>query len=453
MALDLAALRFRAESEPAGPAVALVWELPEPATSVDALPLRIQRLERRYPGRGRRGVVETAAGAADLADGRTVFATAMLRWDIEERRDEVVPDGLVSTVRQYAYRGTPPDRILVRSVRREFAAGMAEPSRTTVRLIDRDGLRAGTIYYYTAFAGPQLTFSSRTQASAVAADTAGPDLFGLLPTLDRRHDVALAEPARVPIAERGRGQLERFLRVVQAHADMLLGEVDALRDVHDVRRADARLLAPMAQMLGWKLKDVLDEDGQRTEIGFATDSYRRLGTAALVAAMVNRLTRWPAEVREFARNVLLSWDATRVDRTSTVPVYLDGSARVQGPPAVLRTRPWPAGSIDTGDPLALLMLRERRIDDANAYTYDCGALGPDGAYARDEGTWFNRETIGVYATPPATLAAAEVQATWRRVRLILADFVPAQVRAVLVVQPGIAQERFDTLAQVAEEVR
>lgn len=442
MALDLAALGFRAETVPGEPAVALVWDLPDPTAAVDDPALRIQRLLRRYPGRGRRGIVDTAASAADLADGDVVFTAGALQWDIEERRDEVVPDGLISTVRQYAYTGTPPDRVLVRSVRREFAAGVADPSRTTVRVFDRAGISPGAIHYYTAFAGPQLLFSRRTQASALATDAAGPDLFGLLPTLDRRHDTALPEPAKVAAAERGRGQLERFLRAVQAHADMLLGEVDALRDLHDVRRADARLLAPLAQMLGWKLKVALDEDGQRTEIGFATEAYRRTGTAPLVAAMVNRLTGWPAEVREFPRNVLRSWDETRVERTPAGARYLDGGAR-----------PRPAGSIDTGDRLSLLMLHEQRVDDTNAYSYDCGARESDGSYARTETTWFNRETIGVYASPPPRLRPAEVASAWSRVRLILQDFLPAQVRAVLVVQPGILQERFDTLAQVAEGVK
>jgi hypothetical protein len=127
--------------------------------------------------------------------------------------------------------------------------------------------------------------------------------------------------------------------------------------------------------------------------------------------------------------------------------------RVQGPPPVLRTRPRPAGSIDTGDATALLMLRNRRIDDTNAYTYDCGRPDQQGGYARDERTWFNRETIGVYATPPATLAATEVQAAWRRAQLVLADFVPAQVRLVLVLEPGIDQEVYDSRSQVVEAVR
>jgi hypothetical protein len=178
---DLAALRFRAEANPVGPAIDLVWDLADPTASPDALPVRIVRRVRRYPGRSRRGVVATLASAGDLADGTVVLEPGTLVWDIEETHEDVERDRRIATTRQYTYRGAPRDRVLVRSIRREYALASATPRRTTVRVVDRAGLAAGTIYYYTAFAGSPAWFSSRTQASALATGSGTPDLSRCCP--------------------------------------------------------------------------------------------------------------------------------------------------------------------------------------------------------------------------------------------------------------------------------
>ncbi len=87
----------------------------------------------------------------------------------------------------------------------------------------------------------------------------------------------------------------------------------------------------MAELIGWNLKAYLTEEGQRNEIVFANEVYRTLGTKPNIAAMVNRLTGWTADVKEFARNVIVSWDSTRVERLEGgVPAYLDGSASPTG---------------------------------------------------------------------------------------------------------------------------
>ncbi len=437
---DPDAIRFRVETNPRGPAIDLVWELPDPALPADAVRLRVLRRVRRFPGRGRRGIVPVTASPDDLADGTPVHDSSTFEWDVEETRDEVRPDGLVSTTRQFLYRGSPRDRVLVRTIRREYAPD-GTPSRTTIRATDRDGLEAGTIYYYTAFVGSGARFSRRTQSSALATGPGGLELFPLLPRIDRQRDTEIPQPFTVPNSEQDRGQLERLLRAVEAHGDMLLGFVDGLRDLHDARRADARLLEPMAELIGWQLKDYLDEDGQRNEITFAPDVYRTLGTAPNVAAMVNRLTGWTADVKDFARSVVLSWDGTRVEQLDAGPAYLDGSAHVEGDPPVLVTRTVPAGSVDTSDAGAMFQLRNKTFEDQTAYTYDCGR--PDttnGGYVRDDDTWYNRETIGVYATPDVETEPFVLQQTWERVREILSDFLPLQARAVLFLRPGVVVE-------------
>ena len=433
---DLAPLRFRAETNPLGPAIDLVWELPDPDGPPDQVHLVVLRRERRFPGLRRRGIVAVRATGDDLADGVRVYDPFALEWDIEETREEVTRGGIVATTRQFLYRGTPRDRVLVRSVRREYPPEGGPASRAIVRVVDRSALEPGTIAYYTAFVGKYAWYSRRTQSSAIATAQDGPDLFPLLPRVDQERDGEVPDPFAVSRSEHGRGQLERLLRVVQPHADMLHGFVGGLRDVHDVRRADSRLLEAMAALLGWRLKDNLHEEGQRNEIGFAAELYRSVGTTAAIGAMINRLTGWRAVARDFVRNVLVTWDPTRVEQLESGPAYLDGSARVEGSPPTLATRRVPHGTVDTADALAMQRLRDRDPADTTAFTYDCGRFdGALGGYRQDDTTWYNRETVGLYVTPPGPVDPAVVAETWRRTRALLNDFLPIQVRTILFVRP------------------
>src|SRR5215475_6059248 len=133
-------IRLRAEANPLGPAIDLVWDLQDPEGDPDALPMRILRRERRFPGRSRRGVVPVAATGQDLGDGLVVYETATFGFDFEEVREERDGQRLIVTTRQYLYQGNPPDRILLRSIHREFSVAGGGPTRTTVRVIDRQGL-------------------------------------------------------------------------------------------------------------------------------------------------------------------------------------------------------------------------------------------------------------------------------------------------------------------------
>ena len=428
--VDLDALNFRVETNPLGPAIDLVWDLPDPAGAVDGFSLRILRRVRRFPGASRQGVAAVTATPADLAEGDLVYSAGSLAYDIEETRVQVLPDARVTTTRQYTFRGAPRDRVLVRTIVREAPPAGGPTTRTTVRVVDRAGLEPGTIYYYTAFAGVPRRFSARTQSSAIATGRRSPDLFRLLPRLDQQRDVQAPDPRTVANADQGRGQLERLLRTVQAVTDMLFGFADGLSDLHAPRRVDARLLQATAALIGWHLKAYLTEEGQRNEIVFANEVYRTLGTKPNIAAMVNRLTGWPSEVKEFADNVVVSWDASRVERLGGgVTGYLDGSATTTGAPPALAVRTVPRGSVDTTDAAALAALRNRTFDSAVPCTYDCGIPDPAGGYVRDDTIVYNRETIGVYVTPGG-MPPALVQETWDRVKTILAEFLPVQVRPV-----------------------
>ena len=77
----LARLAFYALPDPTGAAIALAWDLPDPASSPDDLPLAIVRRDRRFPGLHRRGGVRLPWTDVDLRDGLPVFHCGGLRFD------------------------------------------------------------------------------------------------------------------------------------------------------------------------------------------------------------------------------------------------------------------------------------------------------------------------------------------------------------------------------------
>ena len=228
--------RVRAETNSVGPAIDLGWELPHPAGDPDAS-LRIVRRERRFPGRSRRGVVPVVANADDLADGLVVYDTNTFRFDFEETRQEQDEEHLIATTRQFRYQGSPADRILIGSIRRQLPAAGGDPIRMTGRVIDRQGLGPGTIYYYTyytAFVGPSGRFSRITQAAALATGQYGQALFASLPQIHQCLDATPAPPFSVARPDQAKGQLQRFLEVFEARADMLHGLDTIVIDLQDV---------------------------------------------------------------------------------------------------------------------------------------------------------------------------------------------------------------------------
>jgi phage tail-like protein len=451
-AIDLSLLRFRVETNPDGPAIDLVWDVPEQWRRRSAPSLTIVRRERRFPGRGRRGVVAVNAGPADLADGRTVFAAQSFEYDLEETQDELLDGLAVRTTRQYLFRGEPRDRVLVRSIRRELDASWQTILRETVRVVDRADLVTQTTYYYTAFETPSGRYSRATQGSALVTGSGGPRLFEQLPRIDQRRDTELPAPSTVANADRGKGQLERFLGVFEAHCDMLHGQVESLRELHVPRSVDSRLLGPLAHLIGWKLKDYLDEDGQRNEIAYAPRVYQTVGTIPNLAAMVNRLTGWDATVWEFARNVVLTWDGSRRERLDAGPAYLDGSARpVADQPPTLDTKATPRGSLDVNDAASMFALRNRSPGDTNCYSYDCGTPDGLGGYSRSDAVLYNRETLAVYVIPEESSDVFVLQQEADRIKAILRDFLPIGVRAVFFVMPGtVVEDPYDATHDAAD---
>lgn len=303
-AADLAALGFGARTDPLGPAVRLSWTVPGPAVSI-----RVLRRERRFPAPP--GAVGPRARGGRRPDRRSACARQR-RLSGRRRGDADRAGGGGPGHRHPAVPlpGHPRERLLVGLVRRT-ESGAGAPSRTTVEIVDRDGVCAGTVYYYTAFVTAAGLYSRATQASALATARYGTPVFAALPQVDRVRDTARPEPFTVARQDADKGQLQRFLEVVEAHADLLRGQIEGLAALHDPRRVNARFLPYLAQHIGWRLKDHLDEDAQRGELMCAPELYRSVGTAANITAMINRLTGWDAQLREFVRNVLVSYDTAR----------------------------------------------------------------------------------------------------------------------------------------------
>ena len=455
----LRSLNFRAETSALGASVELAWDLADPASPPDQTPLLILMRERRFPGKSRRGVVPVPATADDLTDGTPVWQTITFRYDFQESVDELNGDLRISTTRQYVYSGQPRDRVLVRSIRSEYSAADSTLRRTTVRAVCRD-LTPGTIYYFTAFAGLATKkgmaqwFSRITQSSALATGSDGPAIFSELPPVHQTLDTELPGPLTVANGDQSKGQLQRFLETFELHSSMLYGAIDGLRDLHAVRRADSRVLPALAHLLGWRLKDNLDEDGQRNEIGFASEFYRSVGTIPNLTAMINRLTGWDTRIREFARNVLLSFDSNRVETLQSGTVaYLDGSFRPNdAPPPTMSMRRAPAGSVDTADLNAMYKLRNRTFDDDTPHTWDAGTANSAGDYVLTNDNWYNRQTIGVYIVPNEDADFFTLNQEWERVRQLVMEFLPIQVRPVFLLMPGvILEDPYDATTMIVEE--
>ena len=515
------------------PAIELSWEVPlQPSTanstptfaSPDALDLYILRRETRFPDlnplsgpsgprNSRRGMkpVKFTPDPKLPPDGTLVYETS--KFQADKTREEWEGDTLVKTIHQYQVRATAPDRVLWRSIRQESERKTPyadpTPSRMTVHVWDREGLKAGVTYYYTAYVADQgapdtkktYRFSRRTQASALATGYHGHNLFRALPQIHQKLDTQTPSPPEsVALADRTKGQLQRLLEVFDAHLDLLHGTTEGLRDLHNVQRADSRLLPHLAHLIGWRLKDNLNEQQQRNEIDFAPEVYKTVGTIPLIKAIINRHTGWTAKVKEFSQNVLVSFDPERLETTEgNTTFYLDHvlkptaayqtylqyleakdsqpqQARPDPPPplpapdkrwhghvlpdpnSVVPSDPQsqlemrrklPPGSLNTADAAAMYRYRTKDIHDTTAYTLDFRDLPQQQQTDQriDTTGWYNPRTIGIYLTPDVEVEPLVFQETTEQLRTILAQFLPIQVQVVFFIEPNPIEDRYSSMQE------
>jgi hypothetical protein len=138
-------------------------------------------------------------------------------------------------------------------------------------------------------------------ASATATGAYGyaERLYGLLPEVDRFYDEPTPEAA-------GTGQLRRFLQIYGSGLDQTRSLADGLLSLHDVREVDATHLPRLARWIGWNPDLTQPEPLQRNDILFAPELFASVGTIPTLRALINRMSGWACEIKEFADNVFLT---------------------------------------------------------------------------------------------------------------------------------------------------
>lgn len=184
-----------------------------------------------------------------------------------------------------------------------------------------NGLRSEVIYYYTFFTfyiegensgacrlDHQCNRNSRISAMATAKYGSAEALYRLLPAIYMRYDTARAKPASVSPADESKGELQRFLDIFGEQFDLIRSYGAGVRQFFDLDRCDGALLQLLAQWIGWQTNLTLDLNSQRNEIRRAPEVYKTVGIAANLRALVNRLTNWDSQIKEFVHNVFLTND-------------------------------------------------------------------------------------------------------------------------------------------------
>ncbi len=136
----------------------------------------------------------------------------------------------------------------------------------------------------------------RARATATARYGFPDRLYRRLPALHQYHD----EPTE---AERGKGQLRRYVQVFGSALDHLRSSVEGLANRHDLHRVRGDELPALAAWLGWTLDRSSPLPWQRNEIRFAPEVYQTVGTLPNLTALVSRATGWSCEAKEFVHNI------------------------------------------------------------------------------------------------------------------------------------------------------
>lgn len=243
--------------------------------------------------------------------------------------------------------------------------------------IEDGGLQPEQVYYYQIFApadsGPDPYRSERDWRRAVMATGRyglSDQLYRLLPSVHQYYDEP--DPAR-----RGEGQLRRFLSVFGAALDQARSGAEGLRARHDLRDVGADALPSLARWIGWQPDLTLEAPLLRNDILQAPEIFRTMGTAPNLRAMVNRVTGWDCEIKEFAQNVLLTnapesitlweiWGQSHDGATWSPPTALTRTETFDGRPvlAAHAGAPWLVWHADRDGPRDLWLM-----------THD-GGIGP-----------------------------------------------------------------------------
>lgn len=176
-------------------------------------------------------------------------------------------------------------------------------------------LKGETVYYYSLFpftgSPPVYDVDRHNRASAMATapyDFAG-QMHRLLPAIYHRYDKLLPRPPfppDMPLEDRARAQLRRFLDLPGSQLDQLYSYARSLRDLYDVTRVDGDLLPLLAAWIGWSTDYQLELAAQRNEIRHAPFVYETIGLVPTIEATVKRISGWESRTKEFVHNIFLS---------------------------------------------------------------------------------------------------------------------------------------------------
>lgn len=170
-------------------------------------------------------------------------------------------------------------------------------------LVDK-ALQPETIYYYRLYLKQGLGFVSTeyqwTTESVATKDYQFSDkIYALLPGMHRYYD----EPE---IEQKGRGQLRRYLSVAGASLDHNRSMLGVARDRHNTHAVYSKALPNLAHMIGWLPDLTSDSYLLRKDIADAPNIYRTVGTLTNLRSVVNRVTQWNCEIKEFVHNIFLT---------------------------------------------------------------------------------------------------------------------------------------------------
>ncbi len=172
--------------------------------------------------------------------------------------------------------------------------------------LHESGLEPGEVYYYRLFLEDPPASDRflddrlwRSRMRATGRYGSGDYLYGALPAFYRNYD----EPDP---AVRGKGDLRNFLSLLGHGIDQLRGYNEGLASRFDTLRTESSRLPLLSHWIGWEYDNTLHESQQRYDLLFAPTVYSTLGTVPNLRALVNRITGWDCEIKEFVHNVFLT---------------------------------------------------------------------------------------------------------------------------------------------------
>ena len=234
-------------------------------------------------------------------------------------------------------------RATVRSARDDAA----DATEWTIAITEL-GLAPGRVGYYRAFTSPAFPIDGVSTARAMPTGDFGmaARMYGTLPPVHRITDL------ETPMIG-GRGQLARFISPLGAALDHVRGQVVSLSDRQDIDTARLDLIPHLSRMIGWEPDLTASGTTQRSDLAVAAELFAGVGTHRNTPALVRRVTGWPAEVKEFANNVLLTnapeaislreiWHVSEMAGVWSVPAPVTLTTRIDGDPVTVEVGgvPW-----------------------------------------------------------------------------------------------------------------